>query len=350
MTLIYFIVILGLIVLVHEFGHFVFAKMFGVYVYEFSIGMGPKIFSHKRKNKKDETEYCIRAIPIGGFVQLAGEEVDDDTSVPKDKKMYSKPVWQRFLVMFFGAGNNFILAVLILLLCGIFFGSPKMDPVVEHLTAGYPMVESGIEEGDKFLQINGNNISTIDDVRLYMSVAKPGEDMTFKMKKENGDVVTYTVTPQKEKIDDGVAYKFGIEFTRENERGFFAPIKYAFVKTGALFKQMGITLKLLFTGSVGMENLSGPVGIYSIVGQSRSAGFESVLQLIALLSINVGFINLIPFPAFDGGRILFLVIEKIKGSPVNPKIENIFHSIGFILLMLLLVFITFNDIIRMFFS
>lgn len=350
MTLIYFIVILGLIVLVHEFGHFVFAKMFGVYVYEFSIGMGPKIFSHKRKNKKDETEYCIRAIPIGGFVQLAGEEVDDDTSVPKDKKMYSKPVWQRFLIMFFGAGNNFILAFLILLLCGIFFGSPKMDPVVEHLTAGYPMVESGIEEGDKFLQINGNNISTIDDVRLYMSVATPGKDMTFKMKKENGEVVTYTVTPQKEKIDDGVAYKFGIEFIRENEKGFFAPIKYAFVKTGALFKQMGITLKLLFTGSVGMENLSGPVGIYSIVGQSRSAGFESVLQLIALLSINVGFINLIPFPAFDGGRILFLVIEKIKGSPVNPKVENIFHSIGFILLMLLLVFITFNDIIRMFFS
>lgn len=350
MTLIYFIVILGLIVLVHEFGHFVFAKMFGVYVYEFSIGMGPKIFSHKRKNKKDETEYCIRAIPIGGFVQLAGEEVDDDTSVPKDKKMYSKPVWQRFLIMFFGAGNNFILALLILLLCGIFFGSPKMDPVVEHLTAGYPMVESGIEEGDKFLQINGNNISTIDDVRLYMSVATPGKDMTFKMKKENGEVVTYTVTPQKEKIDDGVAYKFGIEFIRENEKGFFAPIKYAFVKTGALFKQMGITLKLLFTGSVGMENLSGPVGIYSIVGQSRSAGFESVLQLIALLSINVGFINLIPFPAFDGGRILFLVIEKIKGSPVNPKVENIFHSIGFILLMLLLVFITFNDIIRMFFS
>ena len=108
MTLIYFIIILGLIVLVHEFGHFVFAKLFKVYVYEFSIGMGPKIFS--RKSKKDETEYCIRAIPIGGFVQLAGEEVDDDENVPKEKKMYSKPILQRFLIMFFGAGNNFILA------------------------------------------------------------------------------------------------------------------------------------------------------------------------------------------------------------------------------------------------
>lgn len=350
MTLIYFILILGIIVLVHEFGHFIFAKIFGVYVYEFSIGMGPKIFSKKRKNKKDETEYCIRAIPIGGFVQLAGEEIDDDTKVPKNKKMYSKPIWQRFLIMFFGAGNNFILAFLLLFLCGIFFGAPKMDPVVGRLTEGYPMASAGIEVGDRFLKVNGNNISTIDDVRIYLSVAEPGKPITFKMKKTSGEVIDYEINPQKEVIDEVTSYKFGIEFFRENEKGFFAPIKYAFVKTGALFKQMGITFKLLFTGKVGMENLSGPVGIYSIVGQTRSAGFESVLQLVALLSINVGFINLIPFPAFDGGRILFLVIEKIKGSPVNPKVENIFHSIGFILLMLLLVFITFNDIVRMFFS
>ncbi|MBQ7136559.1 MAG: RIP metalloprotease RseP [Bacilli bacterium] len=349
MTLIYFILILGIIVLVHEFGHFIFAKMFGVHVYEFSIGMGPKIWGKKRKNKKDETEYCIRAIPIGGFVSLAGEEIDDDKKVPKDKKMYNKPIWQRFLIMFFGAGNNFILAFLILFLCGIFFGSPNMDPVVGKLTEGYPMVESGIEEGDKFLKVNGNKISTIDDVRIYLSVVKPGDTITFEMKKESGKVVTYEVAPVKEVVDEVTTYRYGIEFINETEKGFFAPIKYAFEKTGALFKQMFITLKLLFTGQVGMDNLSGPVGIYSIVGQTRSAGIESVLQLVALLSINVGFINLLPFPAFDGGRILFLIIEKIKGSPVNPKVENIFHSIGFVLLLLLLLYITFNDIVRMFF-
>lgn len=350
MTLIYFILILGIIVLVHEFGHFIFAKMFGVYVYEFSIGMGPKIFSKRRKNKNDETEYCIRAIPIGGFVQLAGEEIDDDTKIPKEKKMYSKPIWQRFLIMFFGAGNNFILAILILLLCGIFFGSYNMDPVVSKLTPGYPMETSGIEVGDEFLKINGNNISTSDDVRIYFSLATPGEDINLEMKKEDGSIVTYEVSPLKEEVDGVTSYKFGIEFTAEKEKGFFAPFKYAFTKTGALFNQMFITFKMLFTGQVGVDNLSGPVGIYSIVGQTRSAGFESVLQLVALLSINVGFINLIPFPAFDGGRILFLLIEKIKGSPVNPKIENILHSIGFILLLILLVYITFNDIIRMFFS
>jgi len=350
MTLIYFILILGVIVLVHEFGHFIFAKMFGVHVYEFSIGMGPKIWGKKRKNKKDETEYCIRAIPIGGFVSLAGEEIDDDKKVPKDKKMYNKPIWQRFLIMFFGAGNNFILAFLILFACGIFFGSPNMDPVVGKLTEGYPMAESGIEEGDKFLKVNGNKISTIDDVRLYLSIVKPGDTITLEMKKESGKVVTYEIVPVKEVVDEVTTYRYGIEFTNENEKGFFAPLKYALDKTGSLFNQMFITLKLLFTGQVGMDNLSGPVGIYSIVGQTRSAGIESVLQLVALLSINVGFINLIPFPAFDGGRILFLIIEKIKGSPVNPKVENIFHSIGFILLLLLLLYITFNDIVRMFFN
>ena len=350
MTLIYFILVLGIIVLVHEFGHFIFAKMFGVYVYEFSIGMGPKLFSKKRKNKKDETEYCIRAIPIGGFVQLAGEEVDDDSKIPKEKKLYSKPIWQRFLIMFFGAGNNFILAFLILLFCGVVFGSPNMEPVVSKLTPNYPMVESGIEVGDEFLKVNGNKISTVDDVRLYFSVATPGEPIELEMKKTFGEVVTYEVTPLKEEVDGITSYKFGIEFTYEEEKGFFAPIKYAITKTGSLFNQMFITFKLLFTGQVGVNNLSGPVGIYSIVGETASAGFESVLQLVALLSINVGFINLIPFPAFDGGRILFLLIEKIKGSKVDPKIENICHSIGFILLLILIVYITFNDIIRLFFS
>ena len=350
MTLIYFILILGIIVLVHEFGHFIFAKMFGVYVYEFSIGMGPKIFGKKRKNKKDETEYCLRAIPIGGFVQLAGEEVDDDTKIPKEKKLYNKPIWQRFLIMFFGAGNNFILAFLILIFCGIVFGSPNMDPMVNKLTPNYPMAEAGIEVGDEFLKVNGNKVSTVDDVRIYFSIATPGEVIKLEMKKESGEVVTYEVNPIKEEIDGVTSYKFGIEFTNELEKGFFAPIKYAFVKTGALFNQMFITFKLLFTGQVGMDNLSGPVGIYSIVGQTASAGIYSVLQLIALLSINVGFINLIPFPAFDGGRILFLLIEKIKGSPVNPKVENMLHSIGFILLLILLIYITFNDVVRMFFS
>ena len=194
MTLIYFILILGLIILVHEFGHFIFAKKFGIYVYEFSLGMGPKIFG--KKDKKNETEYCLRLIPIGGFVQLAGEEVDDDDKIPKDRKLYSKKVWQRFLVMFFGAGNNFILAFLVLFLAALIWGAPNMDPVITKVTEGYPMEEAGISSKDKILSINDHKTSTMDDVRLYLTLAKPGEDINFKIKKETGETKDITITPK----------------------------------------------------------------------------------------------------------------------------------------------------------
>lgn len=347
-TLIYFILILGVIVLVHEFGHFIFAKMFGIYVYEFSIGMGPKIFSKKRKNKKDETEYCIRAIPIGGFVSLAGEEVDDDSDVPKDRKLYSKPAWQRFLVMFFGAGNNFIFALLLLFGIALVWGAPDMNATLTAVDAGYPAYEAGLQAGDIVTKLNNYKISTNDDLAIYMQMIDKTKTISFEVLR-NGEKKQYQVTPVKEEVDGNETYKIGVTMgSEEVHHGIGASIKYMFIKTGSLFKQMFITIKGLFTGGIGVNQLSGPVGIYSIVGQQRSAGLENVIYLIALLSINVGVINLLPLPAFDGGRIFFLIIEKIKGSPVNSKTENMIHSIGFILLMLLMVYITFNDIFRLF--
>lgn len=346
LTLIYFIIILGIIIIVHEFGHFIFSKMFGVYVYEFSLGMGPALFTKKGKDK--ETDYCIRAIPIGGFVQLAGEEVEDDKKIPKDRKLYSKPVWQRFLIMFFGAGNNFLLALLLLFIYALIWGAPILDATVTSVLPNYPAYQAGINDGDKIVSINGHKVSTMDDAQIYLAVYNKGNKITFKMQKENGETKDYTVIPVKETVDGVNTYKFGMSFNNGTERGFFKSIKYTFVKFGAMMKQMFITVKSLFTGKLSVKNLSGPVGIYSIVGESSSAGFENIIQLIALLSVNVGFINLLPFPAFDGGRILFLLIEKIKGSPVSSKVENIIHSIGFAILMLLLLYVTFNDIIKLF--
>ena len=345
-TLIYYIIILGIIILVHEFGHFIFAKMFGVYVYEFSIGMGPKIFS--KKDKKGETVYCLRAIPIGGFVQLAGEEVEDDKKIPKNRKIYSKPVWQRFLIMFFGAGNNFILALILLFGYALIWGAPIMTPTVSEVNNSYPCEIAGMSAGDIILEINDKKISTVDDVQIYLTLATPGEEVEFKVKKLDGTVKEYNITPVKEKIDGVESYKFGISFGGETERGFVKSIKYSFVKFGALIKQMAIVIKSLFTGALSLKSLSGPVGIFSIVGQTSQSGIAAIIQLIALLSVNVGFINLIPFPAFDGGRLLFLIIEKIKGSRVKPEIENTIHSIGFVLLMILMLFITFNDILKLF--
>lgn len=345
MTLIYFIIVLGIIVLVHEFGHFIFAKMFGVHVYEFSIGMGPKIWG--TKPKKNKTTYNIRAIPIGGFVQLAGEEIDDDEKVPENKKLYNKPIWQRFLIMFFGAGNNFILAFILLFMIALFTGAPNMDPIVWKVNENYPAYAAGIRANDVVVSIDGKKTSTIDDVMVYLTLAADGDEVSIVTSRD-GKETEYKVTPIKEKDDQGnEGYKFGFENIPNKEQGFIASIKYAFIKIGALIKQMFIVLGSLFTGKLGLNGLSGPVGIYSVVGDTAKSGLVNLVSLIALLSVNVGFLNLIPFPAFDGGRLLFLIIEKIKGSPVSPKIENTIHGIGFILLMILILVITFNDVIKL---
>lgn len=344
MTIILFILILGVIIFVHELGHFLFAKLTGVYVYEFSLGMGPKLFSKKTK----ETEYCIRAIPIGGFVQLAGEEIDDDKKIPKSKKLYSKTVWQRFLVMFFGAGFNFLFAILLLFLIGLFCGAPNYKPIITSVEANYPAEVAGIAKGDKILSINNHKIITMDDVALYLTIAKTDEATNIEIEKPSGTIRNYNIYPKKETVKKTVKYVYGISTSGKKQYGIINAVKYTYFKTGSLFRQMAATIGSLFTGGIKVNQLSGPVGIYSIVDQQSKYGFANILYLIAFLSINVGFINLLPLPAFDGGHILFLIIEKIKGSPVKPTTENMIHTVGLFLLMALMVYITFNDIIKLF--
>lgn len=344
--LILFILILGSIVFVHEFGHFMMAKLTGVYVYEFAIGMGPKLWSKKGK----ETEYTLRAIPIGGFCMMAGEDLEDDDlkKVPKNKRLQSKKPWQRFLIMFFGAGNNFIFAVLLLFLIGLIWGGSSMEPVVTSVLENSAAANSGIEAGDRILEINGHSIFTTDDINLYLAVADPEEASDIKVEKENDSVKTYSVQPKKKKVDGQTTYQYGIGMQQEVEHGLLPALQFTYKKTVSIFKQMAVTVGYLFTGGISISQLSGPVGIFSIVGDQSSAGIMNIIYLIAFLSINVGFINLLPIPAFDGGHILFIIIEKIKGSPVNPETENKIHTIGLFLLMLLMVLITFNDILRLF--
>ena len=346
LNIILFILILGVIVFIHEFGHFTFAKLTGVYVYEFSIGMGPKLWSKKGK----ETEYSLRAIPIGGFCQMAGEDMEDDDlkKIPKDKRLQSKTVWQRFLIMFFGAGNNFISAVLILFFLALIWGGNSMTPKITEVTKDYPAQKAGIQAGDIVKEINGHKIKTSDDISLYLAIADPKEKSTFVVEKGNGYEVTYKFKAKKVKEKDEVSYVYGIGMKQEKTKGFVNAIKYTVKKTGSIFKQMGVTVGYLFTGGISLNQLSGPVGIYSVVGESSKAGIANILYLVAFLSINVGFINLLPLPAFDGGHILFLVIEAIKGSPVKPEVEEKIHGIGMMLLLLLMVIITINDIIKLF--
>ncbi|MBQ6404560.1 MAG: RIP metalloprotease RseP [Bacilli bacterium] len=345
-NLLLFIIILGIIVFVHEFGHFIFAKLTGVYVYEFALGMGPKIWGFK----KGETDYNLRAIPIGGFCQLAGEDLDDDDDkeVPKDRRLQSKKAWQRFLIMVFGPMNNFILAVILLFFIALVVGGSTLKPVITSIEENSAVSEVGMEVGDKILTINGHKIKYSDDISLYLAVANPSKVQTFKVKKENGDISTYKVKPKKIVENGTESYRYGIGIQQEKTTGFVNAIIFTVQKTCSIFKQMFITVGYLFTGRIHLNQLSGPVGIYSVVGQQRSAGFANLLYLMAFLSINVGFINLLPIPAFDGGHILFIIIELIKGSPVKPEIENKIHTVFLILLLILMVIITFNDILRLF--
>ena len=342
-TLILFIILLGSIIFIHEGGHFLFAKLTGIYVYEFALGMGPKLFSFK----KGETVYSLRAIPIGGFCQLAGEEGEDE-DLPKDRTLPGKKPWQKFLVMFFGAGFNFISAILVLFFISLVWGATSTEPILSSVEKDTPAYEAGLRKGDEILEINGHDIWTIDDISLYITIADPTDATEFKVKKEDGSVETYKIKPEKTKVDDEERYIYGIGMQGEERHGLGAALEYTVVKTGSLFKQMGVTLLNLFTGGISLSQLSGPVGIYEVVGAQASGGLASLLYLFSFLSINVGFINLLPLPAFDGGHILFIIIEKIKGSPVKPETEAKFHAVGLFILMLLMIYVTFYDILRLF--
>lgn len=345
MTIIYFILILGIIVFIHELGHFLFAKRAGIYVYEFSIGMGPQIFKFKRKN--DETEYSIRLFPIGGFVQMAGESVEVDETVPKEQRMQSKTWFQRFMTVIAGIMFNFILAIVLFFVVGLVNGSQQNKPYVSFVDPNGNAYQAGLTEGSVITKIDGVKVRTYDRLILEYQV-RLGEDIVFEVKDSNGEIKNVTVTPQEVNENDTISYKYGFSLSDEVKNGFLPALKYAFTKTFSLIEQMFFTVVYLFTGQLSVSNLSGPVGIFTVVGDAAKTGFINLVYLLAFISVNVGFINFLPLPAFDGGRILFLVIEKIIGRPVNPKVENTIHSIGMILLLILMVFITYNDIIKLF--
>ena len=299
MTFFIFIVILGLIIFIHELGHFIFAKKNKIYVYEFSIGFGPKLFSFKRKN--DETKYMIKLIPLGGYVLMAGEEATDDRLVPENMKLSNKTLWQRFLVMVAGAMNNFILGILLLFIMGLIYGTVGTSNKLDNLPKDGALYQAGARDGDIITKIDNKKVRNFDDIQLYLALNTNGEKINVTIKKGENEK-KYTLTPKLDKEDN--KYYYGISVKLKNEKGIIPAIKYAKEKFVSIYKSMIIVIKSLFTGKIGVDSLSGPVGIYGVVDSVRNS-FQMILYLTAYLSINIGFMNLLPFPAFDGGRVLF---------------------------------------------
>ena len=347
-TLIILILMFGLLIFVHEFGHFIVAKKTGVYVEEFALGMGPIIFKFKRKN--DPTLYSLRLLPIGGFCAMAGEvEEEKNKKLKKDQYMCNKKPYQKFLILVAGVTMNFVLAFILFFMHSMIWGTTEQLSYVLLVTEGSAIEEAGIEVGDKIVSINGVTTDTWDKIQVALQLKNKDKTYQFVVKKEDGSTKKYEITPKTEKMEDGTERKvFGLGAGSELNKGLWESLKYAFVKIYSVFTSMALIIGKLFTGALGLNSLSGPVGMYTVVGQSAKMGIQNLLYLTAYLSVNLGFVNIIPFPAFDGGRILFVIIEKIKGSPVKPEVENWFHSIGFILLMILMLVITYQDIMRLF--
>ncbi len=351
-TLLIFIFILSIIVLVHELGHFFWAKKFGVHIDEFSIGMGPKVWG---KKGKDGIDYNIRAIPIGGFVAMAGEVYEEEgIDIPKDKFLCNKPWWQRAIVMIAGVVNNFILALLLIFLSTIFFKTVEPTLTIESVIPNSPVSNAGIKAGDTIVAVGGKEVSYLNEFNIRLIFESDKKSHVLTIEHENGKREDYKITPKEMTLEDGTKITYGFEYHQEKIDTLGKKISYTFRTFFDTFDTMNLTLYGLFTGKVSVSDLSGPVGIFELVDdsvttdQSFVTNIQIIIYLIWLLSINVGYLNILPFPAFDGGRLLFIVIEKIKGSPVNEKFENICHTVGFILIMLLIVFVTINDIIKLF--
>ncbi len=346
--------ILGIIILVHEFGHFIWAKTFGVHIYEFSIGMGPLLHTHK--GKKDGINYNIRAIPIGGFVSMAGEvydsgEVDENNKkIKKDKLMCNKKWWQRLIILVAGVVNNFILAIVILFIYTLIWGGGAITPKVLNVVEDKPAATAGLKSGDVITSINGYNVSSWDKAQIILYYKNTNEYYTFEVKHTDGTKEEIKIKPEiiKDEETGAESKLFGIQIDAEDTSNVFKSFVYSIRKFNSIISSMVYTIWGLISGKIGLSALSGPVGIYEVVGETINYGINYFLYILAFLSINVGFINILPFPAFDGGHVLFLIIEKIKGSPVNAKIENTCHLIGFILIFLLMIIVTISDIIKLF--
>lgn len=247
-----------------------------------------------------------------------------------------------------GPGFNMVLAFLVLFVSCLMFSCSVTTLVMDEIDSSYPAYTAGLREGDTLLEVNGKKVSTWTQARLEMSTLKEGAKVKFKVKKQDGSIIDMNIKPKKEVNEDGeVSYIYGISSKLEEYNGFVGSVKYAFIETKNTILSMGTTLKFLFTGNLSVNDLSGPVGIYEVVDQQAENGIKDLLYLMAYLSINVGIMNLIPFPAFDGGHILFLIIEKIRRKPVSQNVEATITGIGFICLLLLMVYVTIHDVFNL---
>lgn len=359
------LLIFGVIIIIHEFGHFLVAKWMKVRVNEFAIGMGPKLIGWG----KGETAYSLRLLPIGGFCAMEGE--DDGAPTPAamggnagrdaDAKsgsgsLLDKPVWRRMLIVVAGAFMNLVLGFCVLL-CAFAFCVPKMSDGVAYFNsttiAELPETaksyQTGLRPGDTILKVDGKSIATDMDLSMIL---QSDEDGVFNMTvRRNGERVALSGVSFELKNDEqsGTRYLVYDFKVLGIPRTFFSTVRQAAKMEYSMTVMVWRSLGDLISGRYGLNDLSGPVGTVDYIGDAVSAavsmaGWRSLLMMVALITINVGVFNLLPLPALDGGRLLFLIVEGVTRKRIPPKYEGIVHFVGLILLFLLMIVVTFSDI------
>lgn len=422
-TLLSFILVFGIIVIVHEFGHFYFAKKAGILVREFSIGMGPKLF----QTHKNETSYTIRVLPLGGYVLMAGYEDEEDIRLgmsalltldeqnrvteinlsddniqvdgvpvdvldydfehelylkgsiagnmedvmtyevnedavivqedgtiyqiaPAHRQIQNASLLNRVLTNFGGPLNNFLLAIVAFAIFAFLQGGvPSAEPILGEIQEESPAAVAGLEKGDQILTIEENVIKTWNEMVLTVQ-EHPEEALTFEVKKSDGQVVEQEITPGLHQTEDGIEYGLiGVEVLMNDS--FKDIIVFGFTETWAYMKVIVISISMLVTGRLSLDNLGGPIAIFSMTSEvTRMAGILGIINFIGFLSVNLGLMNLLPIPGLDGGKLLLNIVEGIRGKPISEEKQTIIALVGGVLLILLMLFVTWNDIQRYFFN
>ncbi len=352
-SLLAFIIVIGVLVFVHELGHFLVARACGVGVEVFSLGFGPKLL----KIKRGMTQYCISAIPLGGYVKMTGEEPGAAQALDEKDRHLSfthKTVGQRALIAAAGPAFNFLLAVVIFYLLyqisGVYMGLPQVGQVVDDSAA----MAAGLKAGDLIKEIDSTPVDSFEEISRIVSNSD-GRPLDFLVERD-GELRVYTITPriqEKQNLFGETVNRFviGIIGTGETFHHPLNPVQAAVRAVSDTYAMVSLTILSvvkMVTGTVSADNLGGPIMIAKMAGDQAKAGLEHFIWFIALISVNLGIINLFPIPVLDGGHLLFLSIEAIKGSPVSIQVRQKMVQFGAAVLMTLIIFVFYNDIVKLF--
>ena len=335
-TIIIAIIIFSVFIFVHELGHFMAAKAFGIRVTDFALGFGPALF----QVKKGDTNYALRLFPFGGYVSMEGEEESSN-----DERSFEKQaVWKRAIVLAAGAIMNLILGLIVVFV--VLNMQPNLGTVKVSSFRNEAVSSEALHVDDEIVRINGSRIRIDNDISF--ALVRDEDGLVDMQVLRDGQLVDIQVPFQMQTLSTGQSAIY-IDFTVYGQEKTISNVLYnGFHYTISIAKMVWVSLVDLVTGKVGVSQLSGPVGVTAVISEATAMGLRPLLMLVAFITINLGVFNLLPLPALDGGKLFFLAIEAIRRKPVPPKYENYVHTAGFVLLLGLIVFVTFNDIIRIF--